>query len=67
MIITIDDIHTAGLCSRGARQWFTLYGLDYAAFLRDRGIHVDQLAHVDDALSRKVIAVAQQRLAGDGE
>jgi hypothetical protein len=67
MIITIDDVHKAGLCSRGARQWFALYGLDYSAFLREGGIHIDRLSNVDDALSRKVIEVAKRRCAGDEE
>lgn len=60
LIVTIHDVHAAGMCSRGAREWFKRYGLDYSAFLRGE-ITADQLLATGNALAQRVVEVARAR------
>lgn len=57
--LTVEDVREAGLCVRGAKQWFALHKLDFAHFLT-HGINMSQLPQ-NDALAKKVIEVARER------
>lgn len=57
--LTVEDVREAGLCVRGAKQWFALHKLDFTHFLA-HGIHMSQLPQ-NDALAQKVIEVARER------
>lgn len=59
LLLTVEDVREAGLCVRGAKQWFALHKLDFAHFLAN-GIRMSQLPS-NDALSQKVIEVARER------
>jgi hypothetical protein len=60
LIITIDDVRSAGHCARGARQWFDGHGLDFRAFLHN-GIPARQVLAIGDGLADQVIARTLER------
>lgn len=64
IIVTMEHVHAAGMCSRGARQWFAYLGLNYADFLAN-GMPISRVEEIGDALGMKVAAVARAHAAGD--
>lgn len=67
--VTIEHVRTVpgfgprpGLCMRGARQWFSRHGLDWAAFVRD-GEDAETLLATGDAFAQAVVAHARQQEA----
>lgn len=66
LTITMQHVMGARLCSRGARQWFTAHGLDYAKFLRE-GLPVEQVEALNDALAKRVVEYARKMEASNGE
>lgn len=46
------------MCSRGARQWFGRYGLDWSDFLKN-GIDEEEVLSTGDAMGRLVVEVAR--------
>lgn len=56
-----QDLRAAGLCVRGAKQWFRLNGLDFNDFLR-AGMPIEQAEAIDDALARKVVTATRERI-----
>lgn len=59
VIIKPQHLQAAGLCVRGARQWFALHNLDFAHFIR-HGYPCSQIEALNDALGNKVAAVARE-------
>lgn len=59
LLLTVDDVREAGLCVRGAKQWFSLHHLDFKHFLA-HGIRASQLPD-NDAFAQKVLDVARER------
>lgn len=57
MQIRMEHVRAAKLCSRGARQWFVRYNLDYTHFLK-HGYPEDVLLATGDALARRVVDAA---------
>ena len=51
MLITMEDIRAGGGCAPGLRAFFSRYGLDIRAFIRDGGIDADKLEATGDALA----------------
>ena len=67
IIVTMTHVRAAGLCSRGAKQWFARNGLDFRTFLTE-GYPVEVIEGTQDALGLKVAALTRQMHAeGDGE
>lgn len=60
MIVTMRDIRSAKMCSRGTRAFFERHGLDYSDFLKN-GIQAGKLAATGDAMALQVIEVARGR------
>ena len=60
LIVTINDVRSAGHCAQGARAWFVGHGLDFRAFLRD-GIPARQVAAMGDGLADQVITRTLER------
>jgi hypothetical protein len=59
MIIRWQDVRAAGFClNQGARRWCVRHGVDFRRLMRE-GIPAAELAHIDDALLRKVIEAAK--------
>lgn len=64
LIVTVEHLRKAGLCSRGARQWFAYTGLDYADFLKN-GIPASRVEATNDALGMRVLKIARDEAAGE--
>lgn len=63
LIITPQHIYGAGLCARGARDWFARYDLSWAEFVAC-GLPAATLAATGDALALQVIAHAREQKRG---
>lgn len=59
LLLTVEDVREAGLCVRGAKQWFALHKLDFKHFLM-HGIRASALPE-NDAFAQKVLEVARER------
>lgn len=59
VIVTIDHVRGAGMCTRGARAWAASHGIDYVDFLRN-GLPAEVLES-KDALGQRVAAFARQQ------
>lgn len=58
-IATMRHVRELGFCSRGGREFFARYGLDWSAFLRE-GIAVSALEATGDGLMIKLAAHARK-------
>lgn len=61
MKITMDHVRQARMCSRGARDFFRRYNLDWEEFLRE-GIDEEKLIELGDAMALQVVEVAHGRV-----
>lgn len=61
MIIRPEHIRAPGIeyCSRGARKWFALHGLDWNRFVT-QGIPEEELLATGDALAIAVVEEAKK-------
>lgn len=64
IIVTIDDVISAGFCVKGTRRWFANYGLDFKVFL-DSGMSSTALAATGDAYALAVIETARRRVGAE--
>lgn len=64
IIVTVADVRACNLCVRGARQWFSLHGLDFSTFLI-HGYPIETIEATNDALGTKVATYARARAAGE--
>jgi hypothetical protein len=60
VIVTMQDIRAARMCSGGTRAFFTRHGLDWSDFLKN-GIPAERLAATGDAMALRVVEVARGR------
>lgn len=60
--ITINDVRQAGHCPAGAKQWFSLHGLNFRAFLSE-GISEEDFLATGDALAQGVVDRKRERQA----
>lgn len=60
MIVTIEDIRTANLCGRGARQFFASRGWDWTTFLKNGRPAADFIA-TGDAMALRVVQATEAR------
>jgi hypothetical protein len=63
VIVTIEHVRAAHLCARGARKWFSRYGLDYSYFL-NHGYPVAVIENTGDEFGKIVADVARKDTAG---
>ncbi|ENY6783309.1 hypothetical protein ACF1CY_000725 [Providencia rettgeri] len=61
MKITMNDIRAGGGCAPGLRAFFSRYGLDLPAFLRDGFIESALLLGTQDALAIRIVDIAKAR------
>lgn len=65
--VTINDVRAAGLCVRGAREWFQRHGLDFRAFLKDGMTEQEALKIIpDDGHAARVWKDKRERERGRG-
>lgn len=57
VMVKMEHIRAAKMCSRGARSFFIRHGLDWSEFLKN-GIPAEDLASTGDAMAIKVCEVA---------
>lgn len=62
MIVTIQDIRDAGLCSRGARGWAKQNNYDFRDFLQN-GMPIERMEAFGDAFCMQVVNHVRQREA----
>ena len=58
--ITHADMMACKFCNRGARQFCERHGFNWQSFI-EQGVEIGDVAHIDDAMLKQVIARAQQR------
>jgi hypothetical protein len=63
MLITMEDIRAGGGCAPGLRAFFSRYGLNIKAFIRDGGIDAELLAGTGDALAIQIVNLARAKQA----
>lgn len=66
IMVNVNHIRQARLCSRGARQWFSLHGIDWQQFIT-KGIEIEKLEALGDAFGDRVCACARAEAAGEDE
>jgi len=60
--IEMRHVRAAGLCSRGARTWCGVHGIDWTGFLTS-GIPARVLTDTGDPFAARVVAVARREAA----
>lgn len=60
VLVRMEHIRAARMCSGGARAFFEAHGLDWVAFLRE-GIDAQKLLATNDEMARQVVEVARGR------
>lgn len=60
MIIKMEHVRKARMCSAGARDFFKNHGLDYSDFLKN-GVDSSVLLQTGDAMAIRVVEVASGR------
>jgi len=63
VIITISDVRAAGLCAKGAREWFEQHNFDFRDFLKN-GIEAEKVLATGDGLARQVVNRKLEREGG---
>lgn len=65
IMVRVEHMRTAKMCSRGARQWFARYNLDFMRFITV-GYPVEVIENTD-ALGKLVADIARKDAAGEDE
>lgn len=60
LLITMEHVRAAKMCSRGARAFFERHGLDWQQFL-ESGLPVETIEATRDAMALRVVEVARGR------
>lgn len=60
IVVTMQHVRKAKMCSRGTRQFFDRYNLDWNTFLQS-GISSSVILATGDAMGAKVVEVARGR------
>lgn len=58
VIVTMEHIRAAKICSSGARTFFNRHGIDWTAFLND-GVPEEVLLQTGDAQAARVVEIAR--------
>lgn len=60
VLVRMEHVRAARMCSRGARTFFARHNLDWERFLRE-GLPVEQVEATGDAMAIQVAEVARGR------
>ncbi|MEW6415790.1 MAG: hypothetical protein AB1482_11105 [Pseudomonadota bacterium] len=66
VIVTVNDVRAAKLCTQGAREWFSRHGLDWAGFLA-AGLPDAAILATGDAMAERAVIAAHIREAAHGK
>jgi len=58
LIVTINDVRRAKMCSSGARQFFIDHNLDWSRFISE-GLPASIIESTNDAMAMQVVEVAK--------
>jgi hypothetical protein len=61
--VTIQDIREVGYCSRGGREFFARYGLNWPLFVQE-GVDLEVLEKIPDPMCQRVVELVKQRAHG---
>lgn len=60
VIVRMEHVRAARMCSRGARAFFARHNLDWQIFIKD-GLPAEVIAATGDAMALQVVEVARGR------
>jgi hypothetical protein len=60
IVVKMEHVRAAKMCSRGARAFFERHNLDWNTFIRE-GLPVEQIEATGDAMALQVAEVARGR------
>lgn len=60
VIVRMEHVRAARMCSRGARAFFARHDLDWQTFIKD-GLPAEVIAATGDAMALQVVEVARGR------
>lgn len=60
VIVRMEHVRDARMCSRGARAFFARHNLDWQTFIKD-GLPAEVIAATGDAMALQVVEVARGR------
>lgn len=60
VLVRMEHVRAARMCSRGARAFFERHGLDWQTFLKE-GVPAESLEATGDAMAIQVVEVARGR------
>lgn len=60
VIVRMEHVRAARMCSRGARAFFARHNLDWHTFIKD-GLPAEVIAATGDAMALQVVEVARGR------
>lgn len=60
VLVKMEHVRAAKMCSRGARSFFQRHGLDWQTFLKE-GLDAEIIEATGDAMALKVAEVARGR------
>lgn len=60
VIVRMEHVRAARMCSRGARAFFARHNLDWQTFIKD-GLPAEVIAATGDAMALQLVEVARGR------
>lgn len=60
VIVEMQDIRAAKMCSRGTREFFKRHGMDWSKFIKE-GLPSSEFERTGDAMALQVVEVARGR------
>lgn len=63
MNVTHADMMACNYCNRGARAFCLRHGINWQLFIK-QGIPISEVEHIDDAMLKRVIEYALNRVQG---
>jgi len=59
--VTLEHLRRVGYCGRGAKRACERHGIDWRRAIKEGGIEVSEIEHIDDAMIRKLVEVARAK------
>lgn len=66
IMVRMDDVRAAHMCSRGARTFCERYGINWSAFLKE-GVSSTRLEEIGDYMGLQALEMAKKRIAAQQE
>ena len=66
VMVRMDDVRAAHMCSRGCREFCARHGIEWSTFLRE-GVSSARLEDIGDAMAMQAVERARHRLAHEAD